>query len=82
MADIEKNLIELVMSGIGAAVLGLIGFVWNISHKVNAHEKQLQAMQDLYQKEFAGLRRDIDYLIKKIDKESDKLYSIVRNKEK
>ena len=57
---VEKNLIELAVSVIGAGLFGLVGFVWKISHKITKHEG-----------EQSQLRREVDYLQKKIDRIRD-----------
>lgn len=61
------------MVGIGVTLLttgffGLIGFVWKVSHKVSMHQKEIEALD----KRVLRLTRDVD-------KNNDKVYSIVKN---
>ena len=67
------------MTAIGSAVFGLIGFVWKISHKVNELDKKIEAAKDLHRSDSAQFRRDIDYIMSKVDNHGDKMYSIVKN---
>tara|TARA_R100000654_G_scaffold59049_3_gene85786 strand:- start:941 stop:1189 length:249 start_codon:yes stop_codon:yes gene_type:complete len=79
MDGFEQRFIELAMSGIGAAVFALIGFVWKISHKNSDLEKRIEAIRELQTHDARELRKDIDYIISKVDNHNDKMYSIVKN---
>jgi len=82
VGELEGHIIEWFVSGVGLAVVSLIGFVWRISHKVNELEKRLQGQQELRMSDMIQIRKDIDYVVSKVDKNEDKMYSIVRNPNK
>tara|TARA_R100001463_G_scaffold29034_4_gene66274 strand:+ start:168 stop:434 length:267 start_codon:yes stop_codon:yes gene_type:complete len=79
MADIEKNLFEVALAAMGSAVLGVFGFFWKISHRVSANEKEVQNIRESASRDYKQLRRDVDYILSKVDSADSKLYSIVKN---
>lgn len=64
----EEILITVAISIAGPALLGIFGLVWRLAHKVNLHEKQIEAHD-----------RRIGSLSNKLEKVEDKAYSIVKN---
>jgi len=80
MEAITSHLTGLAMTVLSSALFGLIGFVWRISHKVSANEKETAYLKS----ELKGLKtqtkHDTDYLLGKLDAHNDKMYSIVKNK--
>jgi len=79
VGELEGHIIEWFVSGVGLAVVSLIGFVWRISHKVSELEKRMQGHTELRNSDMSQVHKDIDYVISKVEKNEDKMYSIVRN---
>ena len=79
MEELSGHLLDIVMTLLGSAILGLIGFVWKISHKVADLAKQLDGVREVNRSDMSQTRRDLDYLISKVDNHNDKMYSIVKN---
>ena len=75
----SEQVIDILLSLLGTAMLGLIGFVWKTSHRVSELEKAIEAMKELQRKNGEAVRRDIDYLFSKVEKQSDKMMSIARD---
>ncbi len=75
----SEQVIDILLSLLGTAMLGLIGFVWKTSHRVSEHEKAIESMKELQRKNGEAVRRDIDYLFSKVEKQSDKMMSIARD---
>ena len=46
---------------------------------MSEHEKAIEAMKELQRKNGEAVRRDIDYLFSKVEKQSDKMMSIARD---
>ena len=79
MGELENTFIDIAVSIVGAAVMALIGFVWRISHKASDIEKRVENVRELHINDMRQAQKDIDYLINKVDKNNDKMYSIVKN---
>jgi len=75
----QEQVVELLMSVIGAAMLGLVGFVWKISHRVSDLEKSLESSREMNRKNESEIQRDIDYLMGKVEKQGDRMMSIARD---
>ena len=56
---------------VGSALLGLVGFVWKISHKVSENTKRIEGLVDIQTKDVTQLNRDIDMIISKVDKQCE-----------
>lgn len=67
----EERIIELLMMLVGSALLGLVGFVWKISHKVSENTKRIEGLVDIQTKDVTQLNRDIDMIISKVDKQGE-----------
>tara|TARA_Y100001938_G_C8053934_1_gene413397 strand:- start:372 stop:635 length:264 start_codon:yes stop_codon:yes gene_type:complete len=67
----DERIIELLMMLVGSALLGLVGFVWKISHKVSENAKRIDGLVNMQQKDTEQLRRDIDMIISKVDKQGE-----------
>tara|TARA_B100001093_G_scaffold152768_1_gene145447 strand:- start:295 stop:558 length:264 start_codon:yes stop_codon:yes gene_type:complete len=67
----DERIIELLMMLVGSALLGLVGFVWKISHKVSENSKRIDSLSSMQQKDIAQLNRDIDMIISKVDKQGE-----------
>ena len=80
MADVEKNIIELAVSVIGMALFALVGFVWKISHRVTKLESEQKLHRKSAERDGERLRKDVDYLISKVDRADDRIHSIVRKR--
>ena len=65
---LSNYFIDFIMGALGTAVFALIGFVWKISHKVSALEKQVANERDLRQRLERSVQRDIDNIIDNVDK--------------
>ena len=68
METIEGHLIDIIMSVVGTALFGLIGFVWKISHKVSNLEKTVDNLRQLHTRDVNDVRKDIDMLCSNMDK--------------
>ncbi len=79
MEGLESNLIDILMTLLGSALIGLIGFVWKISHKVSELDKKVEGLRDLQVTDSRQFIKDIDYILNKVDNHGDKMYSIVKN---
>ena len=71
MEEMHGYLLDIAMTLIGSAILGLIGFVWKISHKVTENQKRIEAHIELHTKDVNQLNRDIDMIISKVDKQGE-----------
>tara|TARA_Y100001937_G_scaffold107669_1_gene150561 strand:- start:237 stop:503 length:267 start_codon:yes stop_codon:yes gene_type:complete len=65
---LSGHIMDFAMTALSTAVFALIGFVWKISHKVSALEKQLANERDMRQRDARDFRRDIDTIIDNVDK--------------
>ena len=79
MDVLESHIIDIAMTAMGSAVFGLVGFVWKISHKASVLEKKIDGLRDLQTSDSRQFRKDIDYILNKVDNHGDKMYSIVKN---
>ena len=77
--EIDPWVVDVAISVVSAAVFGLFGFVWRVSHKVADLEKRLEALRELHVSDTRQITKDIDYIMSKVDKHGDKMYSIVKN---
>ena len=69
MEDALSNyFMDFVMTALGTAVFTLIGFVWKISHRVSALEKQVSSEREMRLRLERDVRRDIDNIIDNVDK--------------
>ena len=75
----SEKVFDILLSLLGTAMLGLIGFVWKTSHRVSEHEKAIEAIKESQRKNNDTVRRDLDYLFSKVEKQSDKMMSIARD---
>lgn len=65
---LSNYFMDFVMTALGTAVFTLIGFVWKISHKVSALEKQVANEREMRQRDAREFRRDIDTIVDNVDK--------------
>ena len=79
MAELEKNFFELALAGIGSAVLGVFGFFWKMSHRVSANEREVENLRATAQRDYEQLRKDVDYILSKVDNADSRILSIVKN---
>ena len=71
MPSLEEHVVQLIMTVVGSSLLGLMGFVWKISHKVSFLQKELEAQKELHRRDIQQVRRDIDMIISKVDKQGE-----------
>jgi preprotein translocase subunit Sss1 len=71
MPSLEEHIVQLIMTVVGSSLLGLIGFVWKISHKVSFLQKEIEAQKELHRRDIQEVRRDIDMIISKVDKQGE-----------
>lgn len=64
----DEKIVELVWMLLGSAIVGLIGFVWKISHRVSDLEKVVDSLKEIHHRDVNGLRRDIDVIYNNVDK--------------
>ncbi len=83
MEDIGAHLVDIGMTILSTALFALIGFVWRISHKVNALEKQVKHQREIRARDNTELRREIDMIISNVDKNrewsTNRMMSIVKD---
>ena len=65
---LSGHIMDFAMTALSTAVFALIGFVWNVSHKVSAVEKQLTNERAMRQRDAREFRRDIDLIMSNVDK--------------
>ena len=65
---IDPSLANILLGLSSSAVLSLIGFVWKISHKVSAVEKEIQAMERRHSSELKTIHKDIEIIYSNVDK--------------
>lgn len=65
---IDPSLANILLGLSSSAVLSLIGFVWKISHKVSAAEKEIQAMERRHSSELKTIHKDIEIIYSNVDK--------------
>tara|TARA_S200002703_G_C3777196_1_gene239297 strand:+ start:1083 stop:1337 length:255 start_codon:yes stop_codon:yes gene_type:complete len=75
----NQQLLDILISILGTAMLGLIGFVWKTSHRVSEHEKTIESLREMQRKNSDETQRDIDYLMSKVEKQGDRMMSIARD---
>ena len=68
---LSNYFMDFVMTALGTAVFTLIGFVWKISHKVSALEKQVANEREMRQRDAREFRRDIDTIVDNVDKKRE-----------
>ena len=64
----EEHVVELIYTILGSAIIGLIGFVWKISHRVTALQGRLESLEASNRRDLAEVRRDIDTIYANVDK--------------
>jgi|TARA_R100000084_G_scaffold89758_1_gene43837 hypothetical protein len=64
----EEKVVELLWMIFGSSILGLIGFVWKISHRVSVLEKAIDSVKEIHRRDTIELRRDIDIICSNVDK--------------
>ena len=67
----EAKIVELIWMLLGSAILGLFGFVWRISHRVNDLEKVLDYVKEIHRRDVNELRKDIEVICSNVDKNRD-----------
>jgi len=65
---LSGHLMDFVMTALGSAVFGLIGFVWKISHKVSALEKMIETQNKMQSRDVNHLKKDIEVIYNNVDK--------------
>ena len=65
---LSGHLMDFVMTALGSAVFGLIGFVWKVSHKVSVLEKTIETQNRMQSRDVTELRKDIDIIYSNVDK--------------
>ena len=67
----EGNVVELISTVLGTAVFALVGFVWKISHRVTELANRLDALERSQRRDMDDVRRDVDTLYSKVDKDRE-----------
>tara|TARA_Y100001972_G_scaffold118025_1_gene157667 strand:+ start:586 stop:846 length:261 start_codon:yes stop_codon:yes gene_type:complete len=68
MEAIGSHLIDILITFGTTTVLGLIGFVWRISHKVSELEKSIETAKEVSRRDFQEVKKDIDVIYENVDK--------------
>ena len=68
MEAIGSHLIDILITFGTTTVLGLIGFVWRISHKVSELEKSIETAKEVSRRDFQEVKKDIDVIYDNVDK--------------
>jgi cystathionine beta-lyase family protein involved in aluminum resistance len=64
----DEKIVELIWMLLGSAILGLIGFVWRISHRVADLEKVVDSVKEIHRRDIADIRRELDVIYTNVDK--------------
>ena len=65
---LNGHLMDFVMTALGSAVFGLIGFVWKVSHKVSVLEKTIESQNKMHIRDINELKKDIEIIYSNVDK--------------
>ena len=65
---LNGHLMAFVMTALGSAVFGLIGFVWKVSHKVSALEKTIESQNKMHARDLSEVKKDIEIIYSNVDK--------------
>ena len=80
---LNGHLMDFVMTALGSAVFGLIGFVWKISHKTSILEKQIETLNNIHGRDIIEVKKDIEMICSNVDKHrewsTNRMMSIVRD---
>ena len=68
MEAIGSHLIDILITFGTTTVLGLIGFVWRISHKVSELEKSIETAKEVSHRDFQEVKKNIDVIYDNVDK--------------
>ena len=68
MEAIGSHLIDIGITFGTTTILGLIGFVWRISHKVSELEKSIETAKEVSRRDFQEVKKDIDVIYDNVDK--------------
>ena len=64
----DDKIVELIWMLLGSSILGLVGFVWRISHRVSDLEKVLDSVKEIHRRDMQEVRRDLDVIYSNVDK--------------
>tara|TARA_Y100001938_G_C8017726_1_gene393519 strand:- start:169 stop:432 length:264 start_codon:yes stop_codon:yes gene_type:complete len=80
---ITEVLIDLAIPAAMTLLAAVFGFVWKISHRVSALEKQLEAERNARANAVRNLERDVQVIYDNVDKNrewtTNRMMSIVRD---
>ncbi len=80
---IAAHLVDIAMTVLGSAILGLVGFVWRVSHRVTALSNRIETLREMQLRDKRELTKDIDLIMTNVDKNRDwttnRMMSIVRD---
>ena len=79
MEDSQKNIFEIAMGAAFTGVLGIFAFFWKMSHRVSSTEKEVENLKESASRDYKQLRRDVDYILSKVDNADSRILSIVKN---
>jgi len=83
MGEIHSYVIDIAITFGTTTVLGLVGFVWRISHKVSSLEKSIESVKTISNRDLSEIRKDIEVIYGHVDKNrewtTDRMMSIARN---
>jgi hypothetical protein len=65
---IGSHIIDVAITFGTTTILGLVGFVWRISHKVSELEKSIETTKEVSHREFQEVKKDIDVIYDNVDK--------------
>ena len=77
--ETERNILEIGLALVASTFLAVFGFFWKMSHRVTAAEKEVEHLKQATSRDYKQLRRDVDYILNKVDTADDRLHSIVKN---
>ena len=83
MGEIHAYVIDIAITFGTTTVLGLVGFVWRISHKVSSLEKSIESAKTVSSRDISEVKKDSEIIYNHVDKNrewtTDRMMSIARN---
>ena len=82
MDAIGSHLIDILMTLASTTILALVGFVWKVSHRVSALEKNIESLKQLQSRDLQEIKKDIEVIYNNVDKNrewtTNRMMSIAR----
>jgi len=66
--ELQNYVVDILLGLSSSAMLGLIGFVWKISHKVSSLEKAIETTKSIHDRDIKEVQKDIEVIYSNVDK--------------